>query len=91
MTCYVYMVLCKNGGLYCGVADDAIKRWQQHQSGIGARYIRIHGYEKPVYLEVLKDKSAAMKREREIKTFHKNTKAELISQPQNIIKQLNFT
>ncbi len=40
---YVYLLLCADGTLYCGIARDVQARLSAHQSGAGARYTRGRG------------------------------------------------
>ncbi len=40
---YVYLVRCKDGSLYCGIARDVAARIAQHEKGKGARYTRGRG------------------------------------------------
>lgn len=37
---YVYLLLCRNGALYTGIARNAAARYAQHIAGTGARYTR---------------------------------------------------
>jgi putative endonuclease len=37
---YVYLILCRNGSIYTGIARDVIARFAQHLAGTGARYTR---------------------------------------------------
>ena len=37
---FVYLVLCRNGAIYTGIARDVAARYAQHCTGIGARYTR---------------------------------------------------
>lgn len=37
----VYLVLCSDGSLYCGVTNQPAARFIAHQSGKGARYTRM--------------------------------------------------
>jgi len=71
--------------LYTGVADDPIKRWVQHASGKGAKFIRANGFLKPVFLESFKDKSAAMRKEREIKCLSRDEKLKMIFEGRNLL------
>ena len=36
----VYLILCRNGAVYTGIARDAHVRYAQHVAGTGARYTR---------------------------------------------------
>ena len=38
----VYLVLCQNGSLYCGVSNRPAERFAAHLAGRGARYTRMH-------------------------------------------------
>jgi putative endonuclease len=64
---YVYIVRCANGSYYTGWTTDVGRRVKEHNAGRGARYTRQHGPVKLVYWEALPDRSAAQKREEEIK------------------------
>jgi len=37
---YVYLVACRNGAIYTGIARDVAARLAQHAAGTGARYTR---------------------------------------------------
>lgn len=37
---YVYLIECRGGSVYTGIAVDVEKRYAQHASGKGARYTR---------------------------------------------------
>lgn len=37
---YVYLILCRNGAVYTGIARDVAVRYAQHVAGTGARYTR---------------------------------------------------
>lgn len=36
---HVYLVRCRDGSLYCGIAADLRRRLAQHNDGTGAKYI----------------------------------------------------
>jgi putative endonuclease len=62
----VYLILCANGALYCGISNDVDKRWKAHCAGKGAKYTRMH---KPVLLkEIYTDLSASAARKLEYQT-----------------------
>ncbi|STZ51081.1 GIY-YIG nuclease family protein [Neisseria dentiae] len=46
----VYLVLCRNGSLYCGISNRPQARFAAHASGRGAKYMRIH---KPVAMRLV--------------------------------------
>lgn len=37
---YVYLLECRDGSLYTGIATDVQRRFAQHVAGTGARYTR---------------------------------------------------
>lgn len=37
---YVYLLLCRNGAVYTGIARNTAARYGQHATGTGARYTR---------------------------------------------------
>ena len=62
----VYLILCENGALYCGISNDVDKRWKAHCAGKGAKYTRMH---KPVQMkEIYTDLTASEARKLEYQT-----------------------
>ncbi len=39
---YVYLLECRDGSLYTGIATDVERRYAEHVAGKGARYTRSH-------------------------------------------------
>ncbi len=78
MPWYVYILRCGDGTLYTGVTDDVPRRLAAHRSGKGAKYTRGRGPLELVYQEEVPDKSAALKREIEIKRLTRQEKERLI-------------
>ncbi|EJW94775.1 Excinuclease ABC C subunit domain protein, partial [gut metagenome] len=74
---YVYMLRCRDHSLYTGWTPDLQKRLSAHKSGRGAAYTRGFGVENLAWAEVLPDRSAALRREAEIKKLPKTKKEEL--------------
>ena len=75
---YCYMVECADGSLYTGWTVDPERRIKEHNAGRGALYTR---WRRPVvltYLEEVKDRSAAQKRENSIKKMTRQKKLALI-------------
>lgn len=75
----LYMLRCKNDSLYTGITNDLENRLKTHESGKGSKYVRANMPFKLVYTEELEDKSAALKREIEVKRMSKPGKEQLIS------------
>ncbi|MGY8820332.1 MAG: GIY-YIG nuclease family protein [Pseudomonadales bacterium] len=76
---FVYLVRAANGSLYCGISDDAQRRFAAHQSGRGARFFHSSPAVALVYVETLGSKSDALRRERAIKQMKKSAKEALVS------------
>jgi len=81
---YVYVLLCDDGSYYTGYTRNVNLRIIQHLDGRGARYTRMHRPKRLVYLELTKTRSAAMKRERQIKSFSHVQKRNLESKLRRI-------
>ena len=78
---FVYMLECGDGTLYTGITTDTERRFQEHARGVGSRGARYTGARKPrkmVYIEEHSDRSAASKREAEIKRLTRKEKLALI-------------
>ena len=74
---YVYLLLCRDKSLYTGITTDLKRRLQEHKNGTGGHYTRAHGAVAMIYNEPHKDRSAASKREAEIKKMSRTRKIEL--------------
>ena len=73
-TWLLYVLLCKDGSLYCGITNDLERRISQHNAGKGARYTRGRG---PVSLQrswPQKTKSAALRAEFSFKKLSRTSK-----------------
>lgn len=79
MAWYVYILRCGDGTLYTGVTDDLPRRLAAHRAGKGAKYTRGRGPLELVYQEQVPDKSAALRREYQIKRLTKQEKEGLIA------------
>ena len=78
MLWYVYILRCGDGTLYTGITDDIPRRLAAHRSGKGAKYTRGRGPLELVYQEQVPDKSAALRREIQIKRLRRAEKERLI-------------
>lgn len=74
----LYILRCGDGSLYTGIALDVPARFARHCSGTGAKYTRGRGPLELVYEEICESKSAALKRECQIKALPRSKKLELI-------------
>ena len=78
MLFYVYILQCSDGTFYTGYTKDLQQRTRQHENGKGAKYTKSHRPQRIAYVELFGTRSAAMKREREIKKLNHQQKLNLI-------------
>ena len=76
---FVYLVRAANGALYCGISDDAQRRFAEHQRGRGARCFHSSPAQALVYVEACASKGDALRREIAIKRLDKRAKERLVS------------
>lgn len=78
---FVYLLECSTGGrstIYIGITTDVARRLAEHKSGKGAHYTRARIVKKVLYTESYPNRSAASKREAELKKFRRADKLKLI-------------
>lgn len=74
----VYIARCSDDTFYTGITNNLAQRLEKHNSGKGAKYTRGRGPVKLVYHENIETKSAALKREIEIKKLSREQKGKLV-------------
>ncbi len=76
----VYIVRCADDTLYTGIAQDALRRTEEHNANdlLGARYTRARRPVTLVYEFVVPTRSDALKYEYRIKQLSRKEKEELI-------------
>lgn len=75
---WVYVVRCGDGTYYTGISPDVEKRIALHNEGRGAKYTAGRRPVQLVYSEELTNRSAASRREAEIKKLSRVQKEALI-------------
>jgi putative endonuclease len=75
----VYVIEAGDGTLYTGITTDLARRWQQHASGRGARYLRGRDLRAVVFVEAGHDRASASRREAAIKKLSRQEKLTLIA------------
>jgi putative endonuclease len=75
---YVYIVRCRDGSLYTGIATDVERRIVDHLANKGAKYLRGRGPLKLVFKKQVGKKERALKLERKVKRLAKQEKEALI-------------
>jgi len=71
---FVYMVRCADGTLYTGYARDPERRTLVHNAGRGAKYTAQRLPVSLVYWEPCGSRSAALKREHQVKRLARSQK-----------------
>ena len=74
---YLYIIECRTGELYVGIAQDVEKRVEAHNKGRACRYTKFRNPVKLIYSEFCGEYSLARKRELEVKSFSRIKKLSL--------------
>ncbi len=77
MSWVCYLVRCADDTLYCGITNNLDQRLLAHNAGEGAKYTRGRAPVRLVHVESCVDKSAALKREMQIKQMTRGKKQSL--------------
>lgn len=77
MSWYVYLIECRDGSIYTGIARDVAVRYAAHASGKGARYTRSRPPERLIAVFAVADRSAALREELRIKRLSAQQKRAL--------------
>jgi len=85
---YLYMIRLENNHLYTGITTDIDRRFTEHKSGKGAKYLRGKGKMTLVFTDKIGDHSTALKMEIRIKKMSKSEKERLINGDRNIRDEL---
>jgi putative endonuclease len=75
---FVYLIECKDGSLYTGITTNVERRFKEHRDGIGGHYTRAKKVVRIVHTERHPDRSSALKRESEIKSWRREKKLVLL-------------
>jgi putative endonuclease len=75
---HVYILLCRDGTLYTGIAKDLERRLTAHHSGLAAKYTRSRRPVSLAYHEHQPDRSRALRREAALRRLGRTGKLALI-------------
>lgn len=77
---FVYMMSNKQDGvLYIGVTSDIVKRVYEHKNGFVDGFTKQYNLKNLVYYEIYDDIEEAIKREKQLKNWHREWKIELVN------------
>jgi putative endonuclease len=77
----VYLLRCADGTLYTGITNDLARRLAAHGLGRGARYTRGRGPFALLHTEPAPSRSAAQRREYQLKRLRRREKLALLDRP----------
>jgi len=83
----IYIVKCSDGTLYTGITTDVRRRLREHNTKIGAHYTKSRAPVKLVYKEKRETRSAALKREFQIKSWTRAEKLAFIKENMKPLKK----
>jgi len=75
---FVYILASKNKVLYVGMTDILQRRTYEHKLGIVEGFTKKYNVNKLVYFESQPDLKSAVKREKQLKNWHREWKMNLI-------------
>ena len=78
MSWFCYLLRCADDTLYCGITNDLDKRLAAHNAGTASKCTRVRLPVRLVWSESCENKSAALKREMQIKNLTRAEKLALI-------------
>jgi putative endonuclease len=76
---YVYIMASSKGTLYTGVTDNLERRILEHKNKLVAGFTSKYNINRLVYYEETKDIREALNREKQIKSWRRNKKVDLIT------------
>ena len=76
---HVYVLECADGSLYTGYTTDVERRVAEHDAGEGAKYTRGRTPVELVHTESFDSRSAATRREHDIKALSRAAKERLVA------------
>ena len=75
---YVYILTNKSNTLYTGITNDLYRRLYEHKNKLTPGFTKKYNIDKLIYYEVFDDPESAIQREKEIKSWTRKKKLELI-------------
>ncbi len=77
-TFYVYIMASQTGTLYVGIINNIKRRIYQHKNHEVPGFTDKYNIDRHLYFEILGDSLSAIRREKQIKTWRREKKVQLI-------------
>ena len=88
---YCYILSNKNRTvLYIGYTEDLMKRVEQHKNGTGTNFTKKYNVTQLIYVEEVRNKKEAKKREKQLKNWHKEWKWNLIKETNPLLETIEI-
>ena len=87
---YVYLIACRNGAIYTGIALDVAARYAQHAAGTGARYTRANPPCRLLVKFACPNQSAACRMEAAVKRLPASAKRALVDKSSRTAQRILF-
>jgi len=81
---FLYLIETASGNLYTGITTDVNRRFEEHLSGTGSKYLRGKGPLKLVFQQPVSNRSIASQLEARVKKLSKKDKLKLLDQPERL-------
>ena len=78
-TWHLYLVRCADGSLYTGITTDVERRFDQHELGQGAKFLRGRGPLELMFRAPVGGRGEALRAELRVKALSKRAKLALIA------------
>ena len=85
---YVYLILCRNGAIYTGIARNVAARYAQHVAGNGARYTKANPPRRLLVKFACLNQSEAGRMEAAIKKLNAADKRKLVGKTRTAVRKL---
>ena len=76
---HLYLVRCAGGALYTGITTDVERRFEQHQLGQGAKFLRGRGPLELVFRALVGARGDALRTELRVKALPRESKLALVA------------
>ena len=87
---YVYLILCRDGTIYTGIARNVAVRYEQHVAGTGARYTKANPPRRLLVKFACLNQSEAGRMEAAIKKLAATNKQKLVGKTGAAVRKLLF-